>query len=68
MADIVASVPELTRRTFSTLGTISTIFSAIWISSSVGAPKPRLAVDCSRTASTTGANPCPWIMGPQEPT
>ena len=38
IADIVASVPELTKRTISIDGTIETIFSASLTSSSVGAP------------------------------
>jgi hypothetical protein len=38
MALIVASVPELTSRTFSTDGTASTIRSASSLSASVGAP------------------------------
>ena len=48
----MASVPELTRRTFSTDGTASMIISASSLSASVGAPKlvPRPAA--SRTAST----------------
>src|SRR6266480_4945256 len=39
MADIVASVPELTSLTISTDGTASQIASASSISASVGAPK-----------------------------
>jgi hypothetical protein len=35
---MVASVPELTMRTRSMLGTSSQTRSAIWVSSSVGAP------------------------------
>mgnify|MGYP000684065819 CR=1 FL=1 len=41
IALMVASVPELTIRTCSIDGTISITFSAILISSSVGAPKER---------------------------
>ena len=50
MALIVASVPELTSRTFSTEGTAAMISSASSFSASVGAPKlvPR------RTAASSG--------------
>jgi hypothetical protein len=49
---IAASVPDETRRTFSTDGTQATISAASSTSASVGAPKlvPRRAA--SRTAST----------------
>ena len=55
MALIVASVPELTSRTFSIDGTASMISSASSLSASVGAPKlvPRAAASC--TASRCGA-------------
>ena len=68
MADIVASVPELTILTISIDGTIATICSAMAVSTSVGAPK---LVPCSLAvviaATTTG---CAWprISGPQEQT
>ena len=39
MADIVASVPELHMRTFSTLGTSRRIISAILTSKGFGIPK-----------------------------
>ena len=53
IADIVASVPELTRRVTSSPGTRSIIISASVISCSVGAPKeePRATAACA--ASTT---------------
>jgi len=38
MADMVASVPELTMRTFSTEGTMSVIISAISTSAGAGIP------------------------------
>jgi hypothetical protein len=64
---IAASVPELTRRTCSTLGTSAMMASASSISRSVGAPKlrPSLAARC--TASSTAGWPWPRIIGPQEP-
>ncbi|SKX54933.1 Uncharacterised protein [Mycobacteroides abscessus subsp. abscessus] len=68
IADIVASVPELTKRTRSTGSTRSMISSASSISPSVGAPKesPWAAVFC--TASTTAGCAWPRIIGPQEET
>ena len=39
---IVASVPELTKRTISIDGTIAQTSSAIWISACVGAPKEEI--------------------------
>ena len=67
-AVIVASVPELTRRTFSMAGTRATKRSAISTSAAVGAPKPNPVVACSRTACTKGVKPWPWIIGPHAPT
>ncbi len=65
---ITASVPEETRRTFSTEGTASTISAASSTSASVGAPKlvPRSAA--SRTASTVSGSACPKSSGPHEST
>jgi hypothetical protein len=50
MADMVASVPELTMRTFSNDGTMLTIVSAISTSRRVGAPKEKESGNASRTA------------------
>ena len=60
-----ASVPELTKRILSILGTISITSSAICVSSAVGIPKevPRSARDF--TAFITGSYACPKIIGPQ---
>jgi hypothetical protein len=58
IADIVASVPELTRRTWS-IGVRATISAASSTSPGVGVPKlvPRAAADW--TASTTAGWACP---------
>ena len=68
IADIVASVPELHMRTFSTDGTALTTNSAIRTSSGFGMPKlvPCPAAFC--TASTTTCGACPKIAGPHVPT
>ena len=68
IALIAASVPDETRRTFSTDGTASTISAASSTSASVGAPKlvPRSAA--SRTASTVSGSACPKSSGPHEST
>ena len=65
---IAASVPDETRRTFSTDGTASAISAASATSASVGAPKlvPRRAA--SRTAATVSGSECPKTSGPQEQT
>ena len=65
---MVASVPELTMRSFSTAGTRRATSSASSTSASVGAPKevPRAVAAC--TASTTRGWACPAISGPQEQT
>jgi len=68
IALIVASVPELTRRTMSTEGSSAQISSAISISPSVGAPKDRPFSAASRTASTIAGWAWPAMAGPQEPT
>jgi len=67
IADIVASVPELTNRSFSIAGKQATIRSAKSASAAVEAPK--LADDraARSIASTTGGNACPRIIGPHEP-
>ena len=66
-ADIAASVPDETNRTFSIDGTAATTASAISTSRVVGAPK----LDPSSSASTTAARTlgCAWprIIGPHEP-
>jgi hypothetical protein len=65
---IVASVPEETKRTFSTEGMCRTMRSASSTSAAQGAPYdvPRSAA--ARTASTTAGWAWPRIIGPQEPT
>ena len=65
---IVASVPLLTIRTFSTEGTIRQIASAISTSSGFGVPKLNPSAAAARTASMTGSAACPKIAGPQVPT
>jgi hypothetical protein len=67
-ADIVASVPEETRRTSSIDGSRRHSVSAISISISVGAPNdsPRVAV--SLTAATTLGCAWPRTAGPHDPT
>jgi hypothetical protein len=67
-ADIVASVPDETRRTSSMDGRRRTSVSAIRISASVGAPNDSPCVAASRTARTTSGCAWPTIAGPQEPT
>ena len=66
MADMQASVPELTSRTFSMLGTMSRISSAISTSRWVGAPKLKESGKALLTASSTSCGACPSIIGPQE--
>ena len=63
-ADIVASVPDDTRRTISTEGTRSQIASASSTSRSVGAPYdvPSAAARC--TASTMTGWACPAMIAP----
>ena len=65
---MVASVPELTMRSFSTAGTRRATSSASSTSASVGAPNevPRAVAAC--TASTTRGWACPAISGPHEQT
>ena len=65
---MVASVPELHMRTFSTDGTALTTNSAMRTSRGLGMPK---LVPCSAaffTASTTTCGACPRIAGPHVPT
>ena len=68
IADSVASVPELTIRTISQLGTIEVIASAIVTSSAFGTPKLRPLRIVRATASSTCGCAWPAIIGPQEPT
>ena len=65
IADIVASVPEDTSRTFST-GVRPMISSTSATSPSVGVPYdvPRATAAC--TAATTSGWACPSSIGPQE--
>ena len=65
---MTASVPELTMRTISMFGTISTIFSAISTSSAVGAPKDRPFTMRSCTARRMSGWLWPSTIGPHEPT
>ena len=67
MALIVASVPELTSRTFSIDGMASTISSASSFSATVGAPKLVPRCRAASMAATTAGWPWPRIIGPQEP-
>jgi len=68
MADIVASVPEDTMRTFSIPGTAWTIALASATSTRVGAPYEVPFASCSRTTSSTASGACPRIMGPHDAT
>ena len=67
MADIVASVPELQTRTFSTDGTQAQMVRAISTSNRLGMPKeiPLLATSWIVLVMTTGA--WPRMLGPHEP-
>jgi len=56
MALIAASVPEETRRTFSTEGTAAAISAASSTSASVGAPKLVPSSTASRTAVTVSGS------------
>ena len=68
MADIVASVPEFTKRTISMVGTAATTRDARSASASVGAPKEVPRPAAWRIASTTCACAWPRMSGPNEPT
>ncbi|MNG33573.1 hypothetical protein D3C84_1198540 [compost metagenome] len=68
IADSVASVPELTMRTISQLGTIAVIASAIVTSSALGTPKLRPSRMVFSTAASTLGWAWPAIIGPHEPT
>ena len=67
MADMVASVPELTKRSFSMEGTARMTSSARSASAAVEAPKLAEHAAACWIASTTGGKACPRIIGPQEP-
>src|SRR5580693_3416416 len=67
MADIVASVPELTSRTCST-GARATISSASDTSPGVAAPNDVPRSSAADTADTTAGCACPRIIGPHEQT
>ena len=64
---MVASVPELTSRTFST-GARATISSASATSPGVAVPNEVPLAAASVTAATTSGWACPRIIGPQEHT
>ena len=64
---MVASVPELTRRTFST-GVRATISSASVTSPAVAVPNEVPLAAAAVTASVTAGKACPRIIGPQEQT
>ena len=64
---MVASVPELTRRTSSMLGSSLHNSSAISISASVGAPNDRPFLAAAHTAATTSGCAWPATIAPQEP-
>ena len=68
IALIVASVPELTRRTCSTGLTRSIISSASSTSPWVGVPNDSPRPAAARTASTTAGCACPRIIGPHDET
>jgi hypothetical protein len=68
IAAIVASVPELTMRTFSSDGTRRVSVSAISTSSREGAPNDVPTPACRRTASTTAGCEWPRSIGPHDPT
>ena len=68
IADMVASVPELTKRTFSIAGKASITSAAS--SASVGVEAPKLVPfrAASMMASMTSGAAWPRMSGPQEPT
>ena len=67
-ADIVASVPEQTRRIFSIDGIMLRMSSPNSTSRAVGAPKVVPPDAACTIAATTSGSACPRISGPQEPT
>jgi len=68
IADIVASVPEDTRRTCSTGAIRATISSASATSPSLGVPNDVPRAKAAPAASSTAGCACPRIIGPQEQT
>jgi hypothetical protein len=60
MACIVASVPELVKRTRSTAGARSQMYSAHSTSARVGAPGALPTRTVSVAAATTSSGACPW--------
>src|SRR5439155_1127695 len=68
MADMVASVPELTRRSISMAGMAWVIISASSASAGVLAPKLVPARAADSMALTTSEWAWPRMSGPQEPT
>ena len=68
MADMVASVPELTKRTFSTAGKASVTSTARSASVGVEAPKLVPLRAAWTMASITSGTEWPRMSGPQEPT
>ena len=68
IALIVASVPDDTSRTFSMLGTSSTMRRAMVSSASDGAPNDRPLAAASATAFTVPGWAWPRMAGPHEPT
>ncbi len=66
IADMVASVPEVTRRTRST-DVRPTISSASSTSPSVGVPYDVPRATAADAAATTSGWACPSSIGPQEP-
>src|SRR5579872_3848252 len=67
IADIVASVPELTKRTFCMLGYAPSTSSAKSASDGVDAPKLVPLHAAETIASRTLGSACPRISGPHEP-
>ena len=65
-ADCVASVPELTKRSFRSEGTSARTFSASTFSRAVGAPKLVPSAAASAMALTMAGCACPARSGPQE--
>jgi hypothetical protein len=65
---IVASVPEDTKRTFSTAGISRTMRSASSTSPAHGAPNEVPRAAAAPTAASTLGCAWPTIIGPQEPT
>ena len=67
-ADCVASVPELTKRSFCIDGTSACTFSPSTLSRAVGTPKVVPSAAASWIACTIFGCACPARSGPQEST